>query len=289
MKRSRIGRPNGLPRDAEELLWLTTGLSESGSRAEDSFWEAKLAESVGELLASDGEETLTAALDHVYTTNPLAYDELADAIETSAEMGFCANEHVLLIAAPILAWSRFSIPANTIPQKVLNNLRVHLQAHVLADGVKLGLADVLFSPDQLPQGYCDTAKFAQELAQAAVKSTSIQVRPEDLPETARFLSDVRYIVGAVTIQPGQPIFRWQERDATREQVAEQWRAQGGCLYAALAHRLCHGDGFAGRLLRRLPSGRPRIASLLPARLCGVFEHDAGDIAIRLKSRHRTLP
>lgn len=236
MKRSRFGRRSGLPRDTEELLWLAGGLAESGSRAEDAFWEQKLAAEVDDFLQSGSEDILNAALDHLYTTNMRAYDVLADEIESRAEQAYGKDgAEVLLIAAPVLAWSRFSIPAATIPAKTLNNLRLHLQAHVLADGIQLVLADVLFSPDQLPQGYCETAQFARQLTHVLPSGDTLHIDTASLPETARFLSDVRYILGAVQVKPSSPLFRWQELDGTREQAAEQWRAQGGaCLTPLLA-------------------------------------------------------
>jgi hypothetical protein len=238
MKRSRLGRRSGLPREAENLLWLAAGLAESGSRAEDNFWDARLADAVDGLLHSGSEDALTATLDHLYTSNPAAHDALADAVEACAEGSSPAalqgNGHqALLITAPVLAWSRFNIPASTLPASVLANLRVHLSAHVLAGKVKLAFANVLFSPDQLPQGYCETARFAAELVGAAERNRDLTIDAETLPDTARFLSDVRYLVAAVIAEPGAPIFRWQEKDGSREQSALQWRTQGGACLAPL--------------------------------------------------------
>lgn len=235
MKRSRFGRRSGIPREAEFLLWLAAGLAESGSRAEDFYWEEQLATALDTLLDSGDEDTLTTTLDHLYTTNTRAYDVLADLLETRTEQRQNDEGITLLLAAPVLAWSRFSIPAATVPGKVINNLRVHLQAHVLAKEVKLGVADVLFSPDQLPQGYCETARFSAQMTEIAKTSGILHVDPALLPETSRFLSDLRYILAAVHVKPGTPIFRWQEQDGSREQALEQWRAQGGaCLLPLLA-------------------------------------------------------
>ena len=39
MKRTRQKRRGGLGREAEQLIWLATGLAESGSRAEDRYWD----------------------------------------------------------------------------------------------------------------------------------------------------------------------------------------------------------------------------------------------------------
>ena len=43
----------------------------------------------------------------------------------------------------------------------------------------------------------------------------------------------RYLLGAVVVPKGAPIFRWQEEDCSREQALEQWRAQGGACLAPL--------------------------------------------------------
>ena len=162
MKRSRLGRRTGLPREAENLLWLAGGLAESGSQAEDSFWEKNLDAKLCELLLSEEEEGLNAALDHLYTTSPNAYQVLADSLESCTEQVALDNGlQVLLIAAPILAWSRFSIPASKIPAKILNNLRTHLHAHVLADKIQLVLAAAQLSPDHLTQGYAHTPRVAR--------------------------------------------------------------------------------------------------------------------------------
>ncbi|MEC5396530.1 DUF2863 family protein [Uliginosibacterium sp. H1] len=237
MKRARFGRRSGLPREAEELLRLAGGLAESHSRAEDAFWEQKLADAVDELLQAGQEDSLNAALDHLYASSTQGYEELADMLESRAECGAerRTDSNVLLLAAPLLAWSRFSIPSSTLPATVLANLRVHLSAHVLADGVKLAVADALFSPDQLPQGYCETARFAAELGACALRNQDLQVDQETLPETSRFLSDVRYVLFAIAARPGAPLFSWQEGDGTRDVAAAQWRTQGGaCLTPLLA-------------------------------------------------------
>lgn len=232
MKRTRTKRRSGLSREAEKLVWQSTGLAQSGSRAEDRYWESLLAPSIDLLLEEGDEDTLNDALDHLYGLDLRAYDELADFIESRAETAAAAStEHdILLIAAPVLAWSRYHIPAGNIPAAALANLKVHLQAHVLASDVQLGLADFLFSPDQLPQGYCATAQFASELGRAALAGQDLNIATDGMPDTAHFLSDTRYLLGAVAVPRGKPLFRWQEADGNREQALAQWRAQGGaCL------------------------------------------------------------
>ena len=235
MKRSRFARRSGLSRDAESLLRLATGLAESGSRAEDRFWENQLTEVIDRLLEENEEAAFNDALDHLLSSNPRAYDELADYIESRAETALRGDKKhdILLIAAPLLSWSRFRIPSTSIAPAGVANLRVHLQAHILADDVKLAVADFLFSPDQLPAGYCATAQFADALGQAALEQRDLHIDPAMLAETNQFLSDTRYLLAAVAVPRGEALFRWQQPGCSRELALEQWRAQGGACVAPM--------------------------------------------------------
>lgn len=232
MKRIRQKRRSGMNRETEQLIRMAVGLSESGSRAEDAFWDRQLSATIDLMLQEQDEEGLNAALDALHGSNPGAYEELADFIESRAEnaSALSTTHDVLLIGAPVLAWSRYQIPANTIPPAVLSNLRVHLQAHIFADDARIALADYLFSPDQLPQGYCATADFAQALGRAALDNHDLGLETRGMPETAHFLSDTRYLLAAVAVPKGQALFTWQQDGGSREQALNQWRNQGGaCL------------------------------------------------------------
>jgi hypothetical protein len=98
---------------------------------------------------------------------------------------------------------------------------------VLAKDAKLGLADFLFSPDQLPQSYCDTAQLAEKLAKAALHGRDLKLDTQQMAETVPFLSDTRYLLGAVAAPRGAPLFRWQEEDGSRSDALKHWRVQGG--------------------------------------------------------------
>lgn len=233
MKRSRFTRRTKQTPDTEELIRLSTQLSLSGSRLEDVFWERRLASIIERLFASNDEPALNAALDHLYGAGGRAYDELADMIEHCAEFrhhlipGSSVDQEILLFAAPVLAWSRYAIPAVSIAADVLATLKVQLQAHVFAADAKIGLADFLFSPDQLPQSYCETAALTEKLAKAALHGRDIKLDPAQMQETMNFLSDTRYLIGVACVASGAPLFRWQEEDGNRNEALKQWRAQGG--------------------------------------------------------------
>ena len=235
MKRTRVKRHSGLGRGADKLIRLATGLAESGCRLEARYWAQQLDQLIDELLQNDEETTLNATLDHIYHTHDGAYEILANHIESRAESTSRpeTGQDILLIAAPVLAWSRYRIPTAAIPSAVLANLRSHLKAHVLADNVNIALADVLFSPDQLPQGYCPTAAFTALLGQAAQDNLNLHIDPNTLAETSLFLSDTRYLLAAIVIEKNAPVFRWQDHQGNRTHALTQWRNQASACLSPL--------------------------------------------------------
>jgi hypothetical protein len=230
MKRTRFGSRDRLSRDGAELQRLANGLSESGGKLEDAYWEAELSELVDSLLKNGAEDDINTALDRLFEANPSAHDELADMVESRAEtsrLDFKGQEFdIQLFAAPILAWSRFSIPAGTLPKGTLEALAVHLGAHVFGAGTRVALADFLFSPDQLPRSFCDTWQLAQALGQATLAGEHLAVDSDGMAETNRFLSDVRYLVGTVAVPRGKALFRWNEKDGSRDGALKEWLRQG---------------------------------------------------------------
>ncbi|MGO9444435.1 MAG: DUF2863 family protein [Thiobacillaceae bacterium] len=222
MKRTRP-HDKSLSREAEKLVRLAQDLSKSGSRAEDAFWDRSLQSAIERLLAAGNDDALFAALDHAFNLDRMAYDELADAIEARSES---PSEDSLMFAAPVLAWSRFSVPAGRVNRDVLANTKIQLRAHVFAADVELSLADCLLSPDQLPRGFVETRKVATQLLRALEKAADLSMSSTELPATAPFLSDVRYFVGIARTQQNKPMFRWQEPEASRESVLKTWQTQG---------------------------------------------------------------
>lgn len=252
MKRRRLYTRHRLSRDAERLAWLATGLADSGSRVEDAFWEGELTPLIEKLLHAGDEEAFNQALDRLYETHSRAYDELADLIEAGAEaakltVGDGEAWSGLVLALPILAWSRYSIPTRSVPKTALQGLRAQLAAHVLAEGARFAVADYLFSPDQLPRGYCETRQLAESLWPAAVENRDFNIEAKKMPETAPFVSDVRYLLVAVAVPAGHALFRWNEADGSREQALAQWREQGGAnlqtVMAGCAFELLQPDAY----------------------------------------------
>ena len=179
---------------------------------------------------------------------------------------FAATKHdILLIAAPLLSWSRFRIPSTSIAPAGVANLRVHLQAHILADDVKLAVADFLFSPDQLPAGYCATAQFADALGQAALEQRDLHIDPAMLAETNQFLSDTRYLLAAVAV----PRARHCSAGNSRAVRANSPWSSGGRRAAPAWPRCCPAVRLKSSCPKPIspPAGRrPRQPPLLGARL-----------------------
>lgn len=230
MKRTRFGSRDRLSREAAELQRLATGLSESGGKLEDSYWETQLADTVDTLLKNGAEDDINTALDRLFEANPRAHDELADMVESRAETSRLDAQgqafDIQLFAAPVLAWSRFSIPACALPKSTLQALAVQLGAHVFGGDAKLALADFLFSPDQLPRSFCDTWQLTKQLGEAALAGGHLAIDTNGMAETNRFLSDVRYLVGAIAVPRGKPLFRWNEADGNKEHALKEWLKQG---------------------------------------------------------------
>lgn len=239
----RSRTPKRLTPDAEKLVGCALALAASGSRMEDLFWESQLEQVLGRLLRTGNQNALDAALDHLQQNNGDAYGALADQLESHSESARVGTEDepgpawdILLVAAPVLAWTRYTIPSGPIKADVAATLQNHLQAHVLASGAQVALAPYLYSIDQLPRTHCETWRLTQLLAQSAVGGTPPRINAGNLPETAPILADPRFLLAAVAVQRGTAMFRWQEDDthrAERGQCEEQWARQAGPNLALL--------------------------------------------------------
>lgn len=231
IKRPRASRRSRHTAEAEELIWMANSLADSCNMAEDRFWQDSLVRLVNEILAAGEEDTLNTALDALAKADTQAWNELADVVESCCEIRTFLQDgkewQSILIAAPVLSWSRYAIPSGPLGRELTQQMRVHLGAHVLASDVKVALVDYLFSPDQLPQGYCNTTQLTDALGELAIGNGTLTLDPKQLPETKQFLSDTRYVLAVAAAPKDQPLFRWQEEDGDRAEAEAQWRKQGG--------------------------------------------------------------
>jgi hypothetical protein len=249
MPRTRAKSPPRLTRDAERLIALANGLNASGSLTEDRFWEGAMSQLVARLLENGNDAPIDGSLDHLYQTNLGAYDTLIELVENESESMVAMQGdrawQALLIAAPIVAWSKYAIPSGSIAREEADTLRVQLQAHVLADGARITLVPYLYSIDQLPRHFSELRRLTSRLADAALTGEVPRMDFARLPETAHLLADTRFLVACAAVPRGQPLFRWQEDasgHAGRTGSLEQWIAQArptiakilpGCVFECL--------------------------------------------------------
>jgi hypothetical protein len=249
MPRTRAKSPPRLTRDAERLIALANGLNASGSLTEDRYWEGAMSALAAKLLENGNDAPIDGALDHLYQTNLGAYDTLIELVENESESVVVMQGdrawQALLIAAPIVAWSKYAIPSGPIPPEEAETLRVQLQAHVLAEGAKIATVPYLYSIDQLPRHFSELRRLAARLADAAVTGEVPRLELARLPETAHLLADTRFVVACAAVPRGQPLFRWQEDasgHAGRAGSLEQWILQArptlsrllpGCVFECL--------------------------------------------------------
>ena len=249
MPRTRAKSPPRLTRDAERLIALANGLNASGSLTEDRFWESEMSALVAKLLENGNDAPIDGALDHLYQTNLGGYDTLVELVENESESVIAMQGdrawQALLVAAPIVAWSKYAIPSGPIAAAEADILRVQLQAHVLADGARVTLVPYLYSIDQLPRHFSELRKLAARLADGAITGEVPRLDLARLPETAHLLADTRFLVACAAVPRGKALFRWQE-DASghvgRAGSLEQWIVQArptlakvlpGCVFECL--------------------------------------------------------
>jgi uncharacterized protein DUF2863 len=151
----------------------------------------------------------------------------------------------LLVAAPIVVWSKYAIPSGAIAQAEAQTLAVQLQAHVLAEGARVALVPYLYSIDQLPRHFSELRKMASKLADSAIAGEAPKLELARLPETAHLLADTRFVIACAVVPRGQALFRWQEDasgHAGRAGSLEQWISQArptlakllpGCVFECL--------------------------------------------------------
>ncbi len=255
MRRSRYISRARHHADADTLAKLARRMSESGSRIEDQLWERRLVELVNDRLARGFEEVIDAALDELSTSDPRAYDDLADLAESCAEsttIEIDGKPHEgLLIALPVLAWSRYKLPALALAPAVIDNIAVQIAAHLAARGARIAVANTLYSIDQLPESFGEVRDAAEALFGAAAQEGRLQIDPKALREPVAMLADSRYLLAAIVVPQGAPLYHWQQtgvdpdaKTAANEAFCEQLTgvltpAMTGCRFKVLPPNAFH--------------------------------------------------
>jgi hypothetical protein len=238
MRRPSKDSSHKLSAESQRLVSISQAIVQAASRLEERAWERQLDTHLQKLLKTGHQDTIDSTLNVLFKEDLNAYDMLMEGVEAVSESSIMVEQHdgvetswqALLVAAPILAWTRFSIASGAIPGELLTTLSAHFAAHLLAEGTQMAMAPTLFAIDQLPRTHAETYAMTHKLAQAAHKGSAIKPIAKQ-PETAPFLADTRYLLVAIVAPLGAPLFRWQEPQhlsnfmAERANALEQWRAQ----------------------------------------------------------------
>ena len=231
MKRQRNKSPLRLTRDAEKLIAYSTGLASSGSRSEDRYWENAIVNLAGRLLASGNDAALESALENTFKSNLPAHETLIEFVEAAAESTTVTIDgkqwDLLLIAIPLVAWSKYAVPSGAIPRESVDSIVPHLHGHILAADARTCMAPFLYSIDQMPRDFSGVHKLGLKLGEAAIAGTTPRFDFAKLPETAPLLADCRFLLASVVVPVGTAMFRWQETEqhTTRAECLERWILQ----------------------------------------------------------------
>ncbi|PWF42478.1 DUF2863 family protein [Massilia glaciei] len=238
MRRPSKDPSNKLSAESQRLVSISQAIVQAASRLEERTWERQLDAHLQKLLKSGHQDTVDSTLNLLFKEDLNAYDILMEGVEAVSESSIMVDQkdgaelsyQALLVAAPVLAWTRFSIASGAIPAELVATLTAHFAAHLLAEGTQVAMAPTLFAIDQLPRTHAETYSMTHKLAQAAHKGTALKAAAKP-PETAPFLADTRYLMLAVVAPLGAPLFRWQEPQhqinfmAERANALEQWQTQ----------------------------------------------------------------
>ncbi len=255
MRRNRLISRARSSASADTLAKLARRLSESGSRIEDRLWERRLVEALNDRLARGFADDIETALEELSRTQARAYDDLADLAESCAEsatVNVDGKPHdALLLNIPLLAWSRYRLPATTLAPALVDTIGAQIAGHLAARSTRIAVADYLYSIDQLPESFGEVYDAARRVFTAAAAGKRMKVDGKSLREPVMMLADTRYVLAAIIAPQGAPLYHWQETGvdpdakiaamtAFREQVGGALAPlMTGCRYRVLAANAFH--------------------------------------------------
>ena len=241
-----------LARDAQQLITLAAHCTKAGSRYEDIFWEREIIALGSKLMAAGQDSIIEAALDSTLDSSLESdldtHETLISFCEAAAECSSVdvngASFDTLLIAMPMVAWSRYAIASgplsmtavksDTVTNKTVGALLAALHTHILAKDAQACMSPYLYSIDQMPISFSGVHKLAQKLTHAAINNTQPSFDYAKLPAAADLLADVRFLIAGVSVPEGAPLFRWQADVAiNRDACAATWTTEAKPLMAGL--------------------------------------------------------
>ncbi len=230
-----------LTRDAKRLIALGQALARSGSRLEDVYWENELTRLIEKMLTGRKARSLETVLDFLVNEDPNVYEILVEHAETCSESLVLKAQgqdyDVLLVSAPIVAWTRYRLPEGRLTASQQEGLQNTLAETIAAEGARIAMLPGLVTFDQMPQTFQETRLWSQRLGALALGIGTDACPVEELTDTEGMLADARFAVAAIAVPRGQPLFRWQNTEAPalqhREQAHEAWADRANALLGTL--------------------------------------------------------
>ena len=211
MRRFTNSGSSRLSADSQRLVSLAMEMFYASSSLESECCRKKLAGLVSKLLHARKQSVLNDAIEYLFGTDMEAYNcllEVAEALSESGTVELDGRQYqVLLVAIPVLAWTRFSSASGPLPQDVIATVSDRFSRLILADGVRFAMAPGLYAVDQLPYSHIDVMAVTQGLVKAIVQGAHFELSSRQ--ETVPFLADGRYLRAGVMTEAGKPLFRWQ--------------------------------------------------------------------------------
>ena len=130
MRRPPKDPSHKLSAESQRLVSTSMAIAQAASRVEERTWENQLDTQLQKLLKSGHQDTVDTVLNALFKDDLNAYDVLMEAVEAVSESsvmvdlqdGVETSWQALLVAAPILAWTRFSIASGAIPAELATTL-----------------------------------------------------------------------------------------------------------------------------------------------------------------------
>jgi hypothetical protein len=234
MPRSLASSSVRLTPAARKLADEARALRQSGTRLEDIFWERRLHDRLHRLLKTHNQASLDKAIEFLSQVDVEAGDMLVEAAENAAESLVLQHDeqrwHIQLIACPILVQTLYRIPAGRIFPTEMDRLHAALTKTILSAeaAAHCFIAPYLFSIDQMPQQHADVLSMTYKLGRAALGTHPFKLDTKSFEDTAPILADPRFILLAVAVPEGAPLFQWQSTDPdmnpiSRETALEMWQ------------------------------------------------------------------
>src|SRR5690606_208469 len=217
--------PIRLTRDAKRLAYLGKALARSGSGSEAVYWEDQLPALIAKIVEGKKSKPLESVLDFLVNDDPGVYEivvELAETCSESLSLKWQDDDYdVLLVSAPIVAWTRYRLPAGTLTPAQQQSLHEAMAEFVAAEGAKVYMLAGLITFDQMPQSFQETRLWAQRLGALAIGSSNEPCPVREPADTEGMLADARFAIAALAVPRGQAIFRWQDPEISAVEARDQ--------------------------------------------------------------------